>query len=54
MFRATEEGIGDGGVLPVYMNYGGGVLFSHRVVGALLALAGEATIGELVMIDQRR
>ena len=51
VFGAAEEGIGERGVAPVYPSNGGGVLFSHKVVGPLLALASEVAIGELVAVE---
>ena len=47
---ATEEGIGEGGVAPVNPSDGDGVLFSHKFVCSLLALAGKVAIGELVAV----
>lgn len=51
VFGATKEGIGEGGVLPAYTSNGEGMLLSHDFVGALLALAVEVAIGELVMVE---
>ena len=47
---ATEEGIGEGGVAPVNPSDGEGVLFSHKYVYSLCALAGKVAIGELVAV----
>ena len=47
---AAEEGIGEGGVAPVNPSDGEGVLFSHKFVCLLLALAGKVAIGELVAV----
>ena len=47
---AVEEGIGEGGVAPVNPSDGEGVLFSHKFVCSLLALAGKVAIGELVAV----
>ena len=51
VFGAVEEGIGESGVAPVYPSNGEGGLFSHKFVGALLTLASEVTIGELVAVE---
>ena len=51
VFGAAKEGIGESGVAPVYPSNGEGVLFSHKFVGALLTLASEVAIGELVAIE---
>ena len=51
VFGAAEEGIGESGIAPVYPSNGEGVLFSHKFVGALLTLAGEVAIGELVAVE---
>ena len=51
VFGAAEEGIGESGIAPVYPSNGEGVLFSHKFVGALLTLAGEVGIGELVAVE---
>ena len=51
VFGAAEEGIGESGVAPVYPRNGEGVLFLHNFVGALLALASEVAIGELVAVE---
>ena len=48
VFGTAEEGIGEGGIAPVYPSNGEGVLFSHKFVGALLAFASEVAIGELI------
>ena len=47
---AAKEGIGEGGVTPVNPSDGEGVLFSHKFVCSLLALAGKVAIGELVSV----
>ena len=47
---AAEKGIGEGGVSPVNPSDGEGVLFSHKFVCSLLALAGKVAIGELVAV----
>ena len=47
---AAEESIGKGGVSPINPSDGEGVLFSHKFVCPLLALAGKVTIGELVAV----
>ena len=51
VFGEAEEGIGENGIAPVYPRNGEGVLFSHKFVGALLTLAGEFAIGELVAVE---
>ena len=48
---AEEEGIGEGGVAPIYPSDGEGVLFSHKFVRTLLALAIKVAVGELVAIE---
>ena len=48
---ATEEGIGEGGVAPIYPSDGEGVLFSYKFVRTLLALASKFAVGELVAIE---
>ena len=47
----TEEGIGEGGVAPIYPSDGEGVLFSYKFVCTLLALASKVAVGELVAIE---
>ena len=54
VFGAAEEGIGESGIAPVYPSNGEGVLFSHKFVGALLMLASEVAIGELVAVAYDR
>ena len=51
VFGAAEEGIGESGIALVYPSNGEGVLFSHKFVGALLTLASEVAIGELVAVE---
>ena len=51
VFGAAERGIGESGIPPVYPSNGNGVLFSHKFVGALLTLASEVEIGELVAVE---
>ena len=51
VFGAAEEGIGESGIAPVYPSNGEGVLFSHKFVGALITLASEVAIGELVAVE---
>ena len=51
VFGAAEEGIGESEIAPVYPSNGEGVLFSHKFVGALLTLASEVAIGELVAVE---
>ena len=49
---AAEKGIGEGGIIaPVYPSNVEGVLFSHKFIGALLTLASEVTIRELVAVE---
>ena len=47
---AAEEGIGEGGVAPIYPSDAEGVLFSYKFVRTLLALASKVALGELVAI----
>ena len=47
---ASEEGIGEGGVVPINPSDGEGVLLSHKFVCSLLTLAGKVAIGELVAV----
>ena len=51
VFGAAEDGVGASGVAPVYSSNGEGVLFSHKFIGALLTLATEVAIGELVAVE---
>ena len=48
---AAEEGIGEGGVAPIYPSDGESVLFSYKFVRTLLALASKVAVGELVAIE---
>ena len=48
---AEEEGIGEGGVAPIFPSDGEGVLFSYKFVRTLLALASKVAVGELVAIE---
>ena len=48
---AAEEGIGEGGVAPIYQSDGEGVLFSYKFVRTLLALTSKVAVGELVAIE---
>ena len=51
VFGAAEAGIEESGVAPVYPSNSEGVLFSHEFVGALLMLASEVAISELVAVE---
>ena len=51
VFGATEKGIGESGVAPIDPSDGEGVLFSHDLIGALLAFASEVAIGELIAVE---
>ena len=51
VFGAAEESIGQSGIAPVYPSNGEDVLFSHKFVGALLTLASEVAIGELIAVE---
>ena len=51
VFGAAAEGIGESGIATVYPSNGEGVLFSHKFVGALLTLACEVAIGELIAVE---
>ena len=48
---AAEEGIGEGGVAPIYPSDSEGVLFSYKFVRTLLALTSKVAVGELVAIE---
>ena len=48
---AAEEGIGEGGVAPIYPSDGEGVLFAYKFVCTLLALTSKVAVGELVAIE---
>ena len=48
---AAEEGFGEGGVAPIYMSDGEGVLFSYKFVRTLVALASKVAVDELVAIE---
>ena len=48
---AAEEGIGEGGVAPIYLSDGEDVLFSYKFVRTLSALASKVAVGELVAIE---
>ena len=48
---AAEEGIGEGGVAPIYPSDREGVLFSYKFVRTLLVLASKVAVGELVAIE---
>ena len=48
---AAEEGIGEGGVAPIYPSDGEGVLFSYKFVRTLLGLTSKVAVGELVAIE---
>ena len=49
-FGATEEGVREGGVAPVYPADCESVLFTHKSVGALFALASEVVISEVIAV----
>ena len=51
MLGAAEEGIGEGGVAPIYPSGGEGVLFSYKFVRTLLGLTSKVAVGELVAIE---
>ena len=48
---AAEEGIGEGGVAPIYPSDGEGVLLAYKFVCTLLALTSKVAVGELVAIE---
>ena len=48
---AAGEGIGEGGVAPIYPSDGEGVLFSYKFVRTLLALTSKVSVGEVVAIE---
>ena len=51
VFGAADEGIGESEIASVCPNDGEGVLFSHKFVDALLTLANEVAIGELIAVE---
>ena len=51
VFGATKKSIGESGVAPIDPSNGEGVLFAHNFIGALLSVASEVTIGELIAIE---
>ena len=51
VFRATEKSVGESGVAPIDQSNGEGVLFAHSFIGALLSVASEVAIGELIAIE---
>ena len=51
VFGAAEESIGDSATASVYPSNDEGELLSHKFVGALLTLASEIAIGELIAIE---
>ena len=51
VFGATEKSIGESGVAPIDPSNGEGVLFAHSFIGALLSVASEVAIGELIAIE---
>lgn len=50
IFRALEEGIGEGGIAAVNTSDSQGVLFLRKFIYALLALMGDVAMGELVAV----
>ena len=51
VFGATEKSIGESGVAPIHPSNGEGVLFVHNFIDALLSVASEVAIGELIAIE---
>ena len=51
VFGATEKSIGESGVAPIDPSNSEGVLFAHNFIGALLSVAREVAIGELIAIE---
>ena len=51
IFGATEERVRERGVPPVFPGDCEGVLFTHELVGALLALTSKVAISEMVAIE---
>ena len=51
VFGAAEEGVGESGSASVCPSNCEGVLFSYKFIGALLTLASEVAIGELVAVE---
>ena len=48
VFGATEKSIGESGIAPIHPSNGDDMLFSHDFIGALLSVASEVAIGELI------
>ena len=48
---ATEKSIGESGVSPIDSSNGESVLFAHNFIGALLPVAREVALGELIAIE---
>ena len=51
VFGATEKSIGESGVAPIDSSNGEGVLFAHTSIRAVLSVAREIAIGELIAIE---
>ena len=51
VFGATEKGVIERGVTPVYPGDCESVLFTHEFVGALLVLASKVATGEMVAVE---
>ena len=51
LFGATEKSIEESGVAPIHPSNGEDVLFSHNFIGALLSVASEVAIGELIAVE---
>ena len=51
VFGATKESIGESGVAPIDASNGEGVLFAHDFISALLSVASEVAVGELIAIE---
>ena len=51
VFGATEKSIGESGGAPIDPSNGEGVLLAHDFIGALLSVASEVALGELIAIE---
>ena len=51
VFGTTEKSIGESGVTPTDPCNGKGVLFAHEFISALLSVASEVAVGELIAIE---
>ena len=51
VFGAADKSIGESGVAPIDPSNGESVLLAHNFIGALLSVAREVAIGELIAIE---